>query len=409
MSSRRSTTASSEQPLEPVWISVVPREKALLRARANWSAIRWRPVRPLYGVPFAIKDNIDLAGLPTTAACPAYAYAPARSATGGAGAGGRRRDSDRQDEHGSVRHRPGGHALAARRVFQRLRFALYFGRIQFRIGGGGGFGPGQLRARHRYRGVGPRARRVQRTGGAETHARRAQHAGRGSGLPDARLRLDLRRGPATTRTPCGTRRAGSTRTTVSRELPGAGDEAAPWLAGGFRFGVPPASQLEFFGDDAAAALYAAGGGAHGGAGRTQGRDRFLGFSARPRTCSTRGRGWPSATPRSAHFVEAHADEMNPVVRGIIEGARRYSAVDAFEAEYRLRDLRRAAEGAVGAHGRAAAADHAAPSTRTKRWPRLRCSSTPIWATTRISSTCWTWRRSPCRRVSGPTDSRSASR
>jgi allophanate hydrolase len=31
---------------------------------------------PLYGVPFAIKDNIDLAGVPTTAACAAFSYTP---------------------------------------------------------------------------------------------------------------------------------------------------------------------------------------------------------------------------------------------------------------------------------------------------------------------------------------------
>ncbi|MFC6864355.1 allophanate hydrolase [Halomicroarcula sp. GCM10025817] len=36
---------------------------------------------PLYGVPFAVKDNIDVAGRPTTAACPAYEYVPEDSAT----------------------------------------------------------------------------------------------------------------------------------------------------------------------------------------------------------------------------------------------------------------------------------------------------------------------------------------
>lgn len=36
---------------------------------------------PLFGIPFAVKDNIDAAGLPTTAACPVFSYVPEHSST----------------------------------------------------------------------------------------------------------------------------------------------------------------------------------------------------------------------------------------------------------------------------------------------------------------------------------------
>ena len=61
-----------------IWIARVPNEAVLDRARA---LEREGPQgRPLWGVPFAVKDNIDVAGLPTTSACPGFATRPERSA-----------------------------------------------------------------------------------------------------------------------------------------------------------------------------------------------------------------------------------------------------------------------------------------------------------------------------------------
>ena len=61
-----------------VWISQVAADD-LRRRAAELSRLDPHSL-PLYGIPFAIKDNIDLAGLPTTAACPSFAYMPADSA-----------------------------------------------------------------------------------------------------------------------------------------------------------------------------------------------------------------------------------------------------------------------------------------------------------------------------------------
>jgi allophanate hydrolase len=66
---------------DAVWISRF--DAATLHARAAAIEERWSPeARPaLYGVPFAVKDNVDVAGLSTTAACPAFSYSPAVDAT----------------------------------------------------------------------------------------------------------------------------------------------------------------------------------------------------------------------------------------------------------------------------------------------------------------------------------------
>ena len=63
---------------DPAWISLCDHTLLATRleklARQLAAAGGRRSALPLYGIPFAVKDNIDVAGFATTAACPAYAY-----------------------------------------------------------------------------------------------------------------------------------------------------------------------------------------------------------------------------------------------------------------------------------------------------------------------------------------------
>ena len=61
------------------WLSVVPRDQLLAAAEE----IEKRPgarTLPLYGVPFGVKDSIDVEGVPTTLSCPDYAYVASTTA-----------------------------------------------------------------------------------------------------------------------------------------------------------------------------------------------------------------------------------------------------------------------------------------------------------------------------------------
>lgn len=61
-----------------LFISLKPEGEALFEAAEL--ECKGPAGRSLYGMVFAVKDNIDVVDLPTTAACPAFSYSPARSA-----------------------------------------------------------------------------------------------------------------------------------------------------------------------------------------------------------------------------------------------------------------------------------------------------------------------------------------
>ncbi len=307
----------------PVWIEVVPREYALARA-AELEASPGARKLPLYGVPFAVKDNIDVAGMPTTAACPAYAYTPTKSATVveqllAAGATLIGKTNMDQFATGLVGTRtpygPCSSVFDARYISggssAGSSIAVAAGLVSFSLGtdtAGSGRVPAAF---NNIVGVKP-------TKGAIST----------EGVVPACRSLDcvsifaLTSSDALMVLNAAGRRVGA---------------ASPWLNGPFRFGVPSASQLEFFNDTAAAELFVKSEKRLEQLGGTRVEIDFAPFRA---TAELLYSG-PWVAERLAAirpFFTAHESEMEPTVRAIIGGATRYTAVDAFEASYRLADL-----------------------------------------------------------------------
>ena len=86
---RDGSTSPSRVAQELIDRLAKPQEQQLWIARVSDEALRAAaaaldeadPSLPLYGIPFAVKDNIDVAGMPTTAGCPGFSYAATRTAT----------------------------------------------------------------------------------------------------------------------------------------------------------------------------------------------------------------------------------------------------------------------------------------------------------------------------------------
>lgn len=332
--------AIGEGPLEPVWISLAPREAALQRAR-KLEADSLATARPLFGVPFAVKDNIDVAGIPTTAGCPAYSYAPPGHATvvqalvdaGAIPIGKTNLDQfatglvGTRSPHGAcssvydARYISGGSSSGS-------AVAVAKGLVSFALGtdtAGSGRVPAAFnnlvglkptRGLLSTMGVVPACRTLDCV---SIFARTCHDAYTVWEAAEGFDPLDP----------------------FSRE-PRPGENAAPWIGGPFRFGVPAANQLEFFGDDEAADLYRR---AITDLERIGGQKVEIDFAVFRAAAELLYAG-PWVAERLAQFrpfLETREQEMDPVVRQIIGGAIRFSAVEYFEAEYKLRDLRRASE------------------------------------------------------------------
>jgi len=64
-----------------VWLHVIPEEASIALAQELLKKFPDPAARPpLFGIPFSIKDSIDIEGLPTTGACPAFAYTAEKDA-----------------------------------------------------------------------------------------------------------------------------------------------------------------------------------------------------------------------------------------------------------------------------------------------------------------------------------------
>ena len=322
-----------------LFVTLRPKAEALAHAarlQAEGSA-----GKPLFGAPFAVKDNIDVAGLPTTAACPAFAYTPDRSAfvveklvaAGAIPIGKTNLDQFAtglvgvRSPYGTPRNAlradliPGGSSSGS-------ASAVGAGLVPFSLGtdtAGSGRVPAAMNG---IVGVKPSLGSLS-----------------GSGMVPACRTLDtISVFALTVPDAFGAFQAAfgyDVADPYSRSLPPPALECPP---SSLRIGIPRDDQLLFFGDDRAEAAF----------GRDAKKLEALGcrlvqfdFAPFAEVARILYEG-PWVAERYAavkSLIESNPEAFHPVTRAIIEGARKFDAAAAFEGFYKLASLKRKTEAA----------------------------------------------------------------
>ena len=331
--------AAYEAVQPAVWIERVAPAEVLERAADIDRRAAAGEVLLLAGVPFAVKDNLDVAGLPTTAGCPAFAYRPARTTF----------------------------------VVERLLAAgaVLIGKTNLDQ-----FATGLTGSRSPYGACGSVYNRAYVSGGSSSGSAVAVAAGlvafalgtdtAGSGRVPAALNhlvgLKPTKGrwstsgvvPACRSLDCVTVFASTVADAArvddvaagfdpddpfSRRSPSDGD---PAFGSAFRVGLPRADQLEWFGDAQSAGLFeAAVERVTAMGGQTVEVDIEPLLAAAEMLYN--GPWVAERTAAVETLLRARPATIHPVVRGILQGGWAISAVEAFKAEYRLKAYQRDAE------------------------------------------------------------------
>ena len=324
-----------------VWIALRPEAEVLAEAAALERRRAAGETFALYGAPFAVKDNLDVAGLPTTAACPAFACRPAA------------------DAEVVRRLRAAGALVIGKTNLDQFATGLVGARSPYGA-------PSSVFDKNYISGGSSSGSAVAVAAGLVSFSLGTDTAGSGrvpaafnnlvgwkptrglvstTGLVPACRSLDCVSVFALT---CAD--AAKIAAVVSAfdpadpysRRPSARSVPAETPAVPLRFGVPRPDQLEFFGDAEAARLFAASVERLRALGGTAVEIDYAPF-AEAAALLYAGPWVAERLAAITPFADEHPGALHPVTAAIIGGARRFSAVDAFRAFYKLEELRRAVE------------------------------------------------------------------